>query len=148
MAADTVPRDDDTERLDRGHGPPSAGGRGRGAGPQPNLDDSDVLGISMSSSSRDALMRKLAREEPKEEAAPYDLCVRRGAESRPPKPETVVAAPDVSRCVLLKNCFDSAEETGDSWARELEDDVKHECESKYGKVLNSLSPPLWHVFIE
>jgi linker between RRM2 and RRM3 domains in RBM39 protein len=72
MAADTVPRDDDTERLDRGRGQPSAGGRGRGTGLQPNLDDSDVLGISMSSSSRDALMRKLAREEPKEDDAPYD----------------------------------------------------------------------------
>ena len=55
---------------------------------------------------------------------------------RPPKPKTVVSAPDVSRCVLLKNCFDPAEETGDSWARELEEDVKHECESKYGKVSN------------
>ena len=55
---------------------------------------------------------------------------------RPPKPKTIVSAPDVSRCVLLKNCFDPAEETGDSWARELEEDVKHECESKYGKVSN------------
>jgi RNA-binding protein 23/39 len=54
--------------------------------------------------------------------------------SRLPKPKTVVSAPDVSRCVLLKNGFDPAEETGDSWARELEEDVRHECESKYGKV--------------
>jgi RNA-binding protein 23/39 len=92
-------------------------------------------------------MRKLARDEPKEDAAPYEPVVGTGAKSRPPKPKMIVAAPDVSRCVLLKNCFDPAEETGDSWARELEDDVKHECESKYGKVFIPCSPPLWHLFI-
>jgi len=76
LATDTVPRDE-TERLDRGGGrggPGNAhgGGRGRGAGGlAPNLDDSDVVGISLSSSSREALMKKLAREEPKEEPAPY-----------------------------------------------------------------------------
>jgi RNA-binding protein 23/39 len=75
------------------------------------------------------------------------LSVGRDAKSRLPKPKTVVSAPDVSRCVLLKNCFDPAEETGDSWARELEDDVKHECESKYGKVFNPLARLLWHLFI-
>jgi len=76
LATDTVPHDE-TERLDRGggrDGPGNAhgGGRGRGAGGlAPNLDDSDVVGISLSSSSREALMKKLAREEPKEEPAPY-----------------------------------------------------------------------------
>jgi RNA-binding protein 23/39 len=72
--AETVPRDD-TERLDRGG---NGGGRrrspdghGRGGGAAPNLDDSDVMGISLSSDSREALMKKLAREEPKEEPAPY-----------------------------------------------------------------------------
>ena len=54
-----------------------------------------------------------------------------------PKPRIVIAPPDVSRCVLLKNCFNPAEESGTSWVKELEDDVKMECENKYGKV----SPP-------
>ena len=51
-----------------------------------------------------------------------------------PKPRTVITAPDVSRCVLLKNCFNPAEESGKAWVKELEDDVKYECEQKYGKV--------------
>lgn len=51
-----------------------------------------------------------------------------------PKPRTVITAPDVSRCVLLKNCFNPAEESGNAWVKELEDDVKFECEQKYGKV--------------
>lgn len=51
-----------------------------------------------------------------------------------PKPRPHIAAPDVSRCVLLKNCFNAAEENGTAWVKELEDDVKLECESKYGKV--------------
>jgi RNA-binding protein 39 len=30
--------------------------------------------------------------------------------------------------------FNPAEETGNNWVKELEDDVKAECEGKYGKV--------------
>jgi linker between RRM2 and RRM3 domains in RBM39 protein len=52
-----------------------------------------------------------------------------------PKPPSIIAAPDMSRCVLLKNCFNPAEESGNAWVKELEDDVKLECEQKYGKVL-------------
>ena len=55
-----------------------------------------------------------------------------------PKPRTVITAPDVSRCVLLKNCFNPAEESGNAWVKELEDDVKFECEQKYGKVIAPL----------
>jgi RNA-binding protein 23/39 len=51
------------------HSAPHGGGNGRVA----NLDDTDVAGVSFQNVSREALMRKLAREEPKEEAAPYDL---------------------------------------------------------------------------
>lgn len=51
-----------------------------------------------------------------------------------PKPVAQVTPPDVSRCVLLKNCFNPAEESGTAWVKELEEDVKHECEDKYGKV--------------
>jgi linker between RRM2 and RRM3 domains in RBM39 protein len=51
-----------------------------------------------------------------------------------PKPLSQIAPPEVSRCVLLKNCFNPAEESGTAWVKELEEDVKHECEEKYGKV--------------
>jgi hypothetical protein len=51
-----------------------------------------------------------------------------------PKLRNHIAPPDASRCVLLKNCFDPADETGTAWVKELEDDVKRECEDKYGKV--------------
>lgn len=39
-----------------------------------------------------------------------------------------------SKSVLLKNMFNPAEETERDWDTELRDDVKGECESKYGKV--------------
>lgn len=65
---DTVPLDD-AERLGGGGGRRGGGGRIIG-----NLDDSDVAGVSFQSVSRDALMRKLARNEPKEEPAPYSRC--------------------------------------------------------------------------
>jgi len=58
----------DAERLGGSGG--RVGGRLSG-----NLDDADVAGVSFQSVSREALMKKLAREEPKEEPAPYVLGV-------------------------------------------------------------------------
>ena len=40
----------------------------------------------------------------------------------------------VSKAVLLKNMFNPEEETERGWDKELADDVKEECEAKYGKV--------------
>lgn len=40
-----------------------------------------------------------------------------------------------SRSVLLKNMFNPEEETEQGWDLELRDDVKVECEEKYGPVL-------------
>ena len=40
-----------------------------------------------------------------------------------------------SKSVQLKNMFNPAEETERDWDTELRDDVKLECETKYGKVL-------------
>ena len=42
--------------------------------------------------------------------------------------------PTASRCIVLQNCFDPTEETGTAWVKELEEDIKMECEQKYGKV--------------
>jgi len=39
-----------------------------------------------------------------------------------------------SRCVLLKNMFSPDEETDPDWDKELAEDVKGECEGKYGPV--------------
>jgi len=40
-----------------------------------------------------------------------------------------------TRCVLLKNMFDPANETGENWDQEIAADVSEEC-SKYGKVVH------------
>jgi len=39
-----------------------------------------------------------------------------------------------SRCVILRNMFDPEEETEPDWDRELAEDVKNECQTKYGDV--------------
>ncbi|KAI9818624.1 MAG: hypothetical protein M1832_004397 [Thelocarpon impressellum] len=113
----------------------------KGAGGASALDDTDVAGVNFNNYSRDALMRKLARTE---DSTPET----NGGDKRPiAKPKVEVAKPlavkvdQASRCVVLKNMFDPAEEEGDTWQRELEDDVRAECEEKYGHVVHiSLDP--------
>jgi RNA-binding protein 39 len=84
---------------------------------QDSLDEAG--GGNLNAASRQALMQKLARIEPTS------------------KLETV-ARPNIqameSRCVLLKNMFSPEEETDTDWDKELADDVKGECEGKYGPV--------------
>ena len=132
-----------------------AGGRDneKGAGGASALDDTDVAGVNFNNYSRDALMRKLARtDEPAAEAAAAD------EKRKANKPKTEVKPLPVSvnmasRCVLLRNMFNPAEyalpalsslrctnvchrEEGDAWIKELEDDVRAECEEKYGHVVH------------
>jgi hypothetical protein len=138
---ETVPRGN-TERSTGGSGGGGGGGGGHGGGERiaRTLDDADDSGVSLQNVSREALMKKLAREEPKEEAPPYDsLKLPRLIYSARKTPQ--ITAPTASRCVLLKNMFNPAEETGSTWVKELEDDVKLECEGKYGKVC----PPFFKV---
>src|SRR5438552_14420798 len=114
---ETVPHDD-AERIGGGNsgGGRRGGGSGSGSGRMPgNLDDTDIAGVSFQNVSRDALMKKLARDEPKDESL-YVSGVNELTSS--PKPRTVITAPDVSRCVLLKNCFNPAEESGNSWVKD------------------------------
>ncbi|KAI9460614.1 hypothetical protein BJY52DRAFT_1118076 [Lactarius psammicola] len=84
---------------------------------QDSLDEAG--GGNLNAASRQALMQKLARIEPAS------------------KLETV-ARPNIqameSRCVLLKNMFSPEEETDADWDKELAEDVKGECEGKYGPV--------------
>ncbi|KAH9065714.1 hypothetical protein EDB87DRAFT_1672381 [Lactarius vividus] len=84
---------------------------------QDSLDEAG--GGNLNAASRQALMQKLARIEPTSKLEPV---------SRPN-----IQAME-SRCVLLKNMFTPEEETDADWDKELADDVKGECEGKYGSV--------------
>ncbi|KAH7883549.1 hypothetical protein F5I97DRAFT_1813832 [Phlebopus sp. FC_14] len=85
---------------------------------QDSLDEAG--GGNLNAASRQALMQKLARIEP----APK------------PAPVTKLNIPQAmqSRSILLKNMFNPEEETEREWDKELADDVKGECEDKYGNV--------------
>ncbi|PGH02811.1 RNA-binding protein 39 [Blastomyces parvus] len=119
-----------------------AGGRDndKAAGGASALDDTDVAGVNFNNYSRDALMRKLARtDEPAVEPTP-------DVKRKVPKPQVnakplPVSVNMASRCVLLRNMFDPAEEEGESWIKELEDDVRAECEDKYGHVVHIALDP-------
>ncbi|KAJ6137291.1 RNA recognition motif domain eukaryote [Penicillium samsonianum] len=111
-----------------------AGGREteKGAGASA-LDDTDVAGVNFNNYSRDALMRKLARtDDPQPSVDDRQKFLRPKTETKP-LPINVNMA---SRCVLLRNMFDPAEETGEAWIKELEEDVRSECEEKYGRVVH------------
>ncbi|KAJ3569768.1 hypothetical protein NP233_g4837 [Leucocoprinus birnbaumii] len=87
---------------------------------QDSLDESG--GGNLNAASRQALMQKLARtDQPVPRPEPVQ---------RPNIPQSMQ-----SRSVLLKNMFDADEETEKDWDRDLGEDVKGECEEKYGKVL-------------
>ncbi|KAI1621107.1 nucleolin [Exophiala viscosa] len=115
-----------------------AGGRDneKGTGGASALDDTDVAGVNFNNYSRDALMRKLARTDDSTTDAEKRTVVPK-KESKP----LPVNVSQASRCVLLRNMFDPTEEEGEAWIKELEDDVRAECEEKYGHVVHiSLDP--------
>lgn len=121
-----------------------AGGRDNDkAGGASALDDTDVAGVNFNNYSRDALMRKLARTD-----EPPSASASTREEKVILKPKTEVKPLPVnvnvnmaSRCVVLHNMFDPAEEEGEDWIKELEDDVRQEAEDKYGHVVHiSLDP--------
>ncbi|CAI7656531.1 RNA recognition motif domain eukaryote [Penicillium freii] len=111
-----------------------AGGKAteKGAGASA-LDDTDVAGVNFNNYSRDALMRKLARTDDPQPSVDDRLKFPRPKTEIKPLPINVNMA---SRCVLLRNMFDPAEETGEAWVKELEEDVRSECEEKYGHVVH------------
>ncbi|KAF2874207.1 hypothetical protein BDV95DRAFT_604399 [Massariosphaeria phaeospora] len=109
--------------YDRSHGRDD-----RGVGGASALDDTDVAGVNFKTVDRTKLMNALART---------DEPVQKGAQliSKPRVP--VVDKPMPSRCIKIENAFDPAEEYkeyGDSWAKDLEGEVKIECDKKYGKI--------------
>ncbi|KIY64199.1 splicing factor, CC1-like protein [Cylindrobasidium torrendii FP15055 ss-10] len=84
------------------------------------LDDGGGGG-NLNAASRQALMQKLARIDEPEFILP---------ESKPHIPQSMT-----SRSVLLKDMFNPDEEEGDNWDKELAEEVKNECSTKYGNVL-------------
>ncbi|KAH9818029.1 hypothetical protein DFH28DRAFT_961590 [Melampsora americana] len=82
----------------------------------------EPIGSGMNQISRVELMHKLARTEQPTNVPVTDMF-------RPNIPTAT------SRSVLLKNMFNPEEETERGWDMELRDDVKGECEEKYGPVL-------------
>ncbi|KAI8625450.1 hypothetical protein F5Y19DRAFT_467062 [Xylariaceae sp. FL1651] len=102
------------------------------------LDDTDVAGVNFNNYSRDALMRKLARtDEPSNGTQNEGPVVKPKTETKPLPVKVNMA----SRCVVLHNMFDATEEEGESWIKELEDEVRQEAEEKYGHVVHiSLDP--------
>ncbi|KAI4269426.1 MAG: hypothetical protein LQ337_007288 [Flavoplaca oasis] len=120
-----------------------AGGRDseKGGGGASALDDTDVAGVNFNNYSRDALMRKLARtDEPATEVNAADD-KRKVAKPKTENKPLPVSVNQASRCVLLRNMFNPAEEEGEAWIKELEDDVKAECTEKYGKVVHIALDP-------
>ncbi|MBW0502851.1 hypothetical protein O181_042566 [Austropuccinia psidii MF-1] len=82
----------------------------------------DPVGGNLNQISRVELMHKLARTEQPANVPVTDMF-------RPNIPTAT------SRSVLLKNMFNPEEETEPGWDVELKDEVKGECEDKYGSVL-------------
>ncbi|KAJ5725271.1 uncharacterized protein N7483_006628 [Penicillium malachiteum] len=122
-----------SNNFDRAGGRESEKGTGASA-----LDDTDVAGVNFNNYSRDALMRKLARTDEPEPSADEQQKILRPKTETKPLPVNVNMA---SRCVMLRNMFDASEEEGEAWIKELEDDVRSECEEKYGHVVHiSLDP--------
>ncbi|KAF8905548.1 hypothetical protein CPB84DRAFT_1814171 [Gymnopilus junonius] len=86
---------------------------------QDSLDEAG--GGNLNAASRQALMQKLARTE--------------SAPALPePAPRVNIPQTMTSRSVLLKNMFDPEKETERDWDKDLAEDVKGECETKYGSV--------------
>ncbi|KAI4246067.1 MAG: hypothetical protein L6R42_010022, partial [Xanthoria sp. 1 TBL-2021] len=113
----------------------------KGGGGASALDDTDVAGVNFNNYSRDALMRKLARtDEPATEVNGVDD-KRKIAKPKTENKPLPVSVNQASRCVLLRNMFNPAEEEGEAWIKELEDDVKAECTEKYGKVVHIALDP-------
>ncbi|KAI1381633.1 splicing factor, CC1-like protein [Hypoxylon crocopeplum] len=102
------------------------------------LDDTDVAGVNFNNYSRDALMRKLARTDDTSNGGRDERQILKPKTETKPLPVNVNMA---SRCVVLHNMFDPSEEEGESWIKELEDDVRQEAEEKYGHVVHIALEP-------
>ncbi|EFX05928.1 RNA splicing factor [Grosmannia clavigera kw1407] len=137
-------RGQNASNFDRAGGRDNDKGSGAGA-----LDDTDVAGVNFNNYSRDALMRKLARADDSSANGTGGGSTSAAADEqqRPilkPRTEAKPLPVNVnmaSRCVVLHNMFDTSEEEGEEWIKELEDDVRQEAEEKYGHVVHVALDP-------
>ncbi|KAL6167726.1 Phosphatidylinositol-3-phosphatase SAC1 [Exserohilum turcicum] len=114
--------------FDRTHSKDDRGVSGASA-----LDDTDVAGVNFKTYDRSKLMDALARRDNPEPA-------KQGAQPVISKPRApVVDKPMASKCIKIENAFDADEEQrnyGNNWVKDLEVEVKAECDKKYGKVVH------------
>ncbi|PWN50896.1 splicing factor, CC1-like protein [Violaceomyces palustris] len=102
----------------------NAGVLGGGQLPTATSSYDEGGGGGLNPDKRAALMEKLARKD----ASPT-------LPSRPAEPERPASIPQAtSKSLLLKNMFNPEEETERDWDLELAEDVKDECQAKYGPV--------------
>ncbi|KAF2199373.1 splicing factor, CC1-like protein [Delitschia confertaspora ATCC 74209] len=107
----------------------------RGAGGASALDDTDVAGVNFNNYSRENLMMKLARRDQPEQPAGASATVATTITSNRPA-EAYTGFSMASRSIKLSNVFNPDEETGENWIKEIEDDVRQECEKKFGKLVH------------
>ncbi|KAF2011006.1 splicing factor, CC1-like protein [Aaosphaeria arxii CBS 175.79] len=122
--------------FDRTHGRDDRGVTGASA-----LDDNDVAGININNMNRDRLMNLLARN-PVDEPSRGNAHNSQAAIARSRAP--VVEQPMASRCIKINDAFSPEEEQkqwGANWVKDLEAEVKHECDKKYGKVVHIAVDP-------
>ncbi|KAF2683869.1 splicing factor, CC1-like protein [Lentithecium fluviatile CBS 122367] len=117
--------------FDRAHGRDDRGVSGASA-----LDDTDMSGVNFKQVDRNKLMMNLARNE-------VDIPTRK--EVTPiAKSRTPVNKPMASKCIKIENAFDAVKELaeyGHDWTKNLEDEVKKECNAKYGNVVHIAVDP-------
>ncbi|KAF1833073.1 splicing factor, CC1-like protein [Decorospora gaudefroyi] len=105
----------------------------RGVSGASALDDTDVAGVNFKTYDRSKLMNALARRDNPEPAKQGGQPVIN--KTRVP----IVDKPMASKCVKIENAFDPEEEQrnfGNNWVKDLEVEVKSECDKKYGKVVH------------
>lgn len=88
-------------------------------------------GLNLNSISRHELMKTLMRSHDPNAQFEDEMRIKQDAIVKEREKEKEMMK---TCCVLLKYMFKSSEETDAGWEKELGEDVKEECESKYGKV--------------
>nr|CDI51110.1 related to splicing factor HCC1 [Melanopsichium pennsylvanicum 4] len=102
----------------------------QGGGHLPQLTSAfdDGGGAGLNPERRAALMEKLARNNEPSPSASSETAAAATQERPAGIPEST------STSLLLKNMFDPAQETETDWDKDLAEDVKDECQAKYGAV--------------
>jgi len=122
----------------------------------PQLDDNEVGGVHVSAQSRHMLMQKLARNT---DMQGMGLHMHMGVPTMPAPPPPGIpgafpgapsgvprAIPGVpigqanpSTFLMLVNMFDPATETEKDFHLDIQEDVKEECDAKFGKVIQCIA---------